>query len=110
MEGPKTPGYYASVTGVRDPDEPPGIISGLGPVALYGQVHRYGPRQAKAYYPILAILGLTDIEIAWKGPERAVPRDVMSEEFKRVMDLCLAEAEQKAEELNRADPGAKGAA
>lgn len=115
MEGPRRPGYCASVTGVRHPSEKcpglPGPGEPLrGPVALYGQVYRYGPRQARKTYVLRAVLGLRlpDVERVWKGPERPVPNDTMSTEWQATMSKCAAEAETEAERLNRLDPGATG--
>lgn len=114
MEGPRRPGYYASVTGDRPPGErrglPPPGEPVVGPVALYGQVQRYGPKQAKLTYGARVLLGLRlpDIEVAWEGPHRRVPADVMSPEWTRISNQCMREAETEARKLNRLDPQAKG--
>ena len=111
MEGPRIPGYYASVTGIRPVKDGPDGHS--GPVALYGQVHRYGRRQARRTYLIRALLGLglPDIERVWKGPEIGVP--ALNEfggvgEHLRVSGICLRGAEDRASHLNRLDPRAEG--
>jgi hypothetical protein len=114
MEGPHPPGYSPSVTGVRAPDKPRGLPRLgkpiRGPVALYGQVYRYGPRQARKTYVLRALLGmrLPDIECVWRGPERAVPNDTMSDEWQATMNKCAAEATVLADLLNTIDPGATG--
>lgn len=110
MEGPRPPGYYPSVTGVRPPGEVPGQLPRRGPVALVGEVHRYGPKQAKlTYFPrVLLGLGLPDVELVWRGPERGVPTDVGSAEWTRVMAQCQREAEAEADRLDELDPRAHG--
>ena len=114
MEGPKSPGYYPSVSGVRPPGKPRGLPGPgeplQGPAALYGQVYRYGPRQARKTYAIRAVLGmrLPDVERVWKGPERSVPNDTMCDQWQDVMNQCMAEAIQEAARLNTIDPKAKG--
>ena len=117
MEGPRTPGYYASVTGVRPPGERPGR-RGLpgpgeplrGPVALYGEVHRYGPGQQRLYL-VKFLLGLNmDIERVWKGTEHPVPSLDAAEgmdEHLRITAICMAEAETVAASFNRRNPTAR---
>lgn len=116
MEGPREPGYYASVTGVRPPDEQPGLPATgeplRGPVALYGQVHRYGPGHRR-FYLLKHFLGLnTDIERVWKGPERRVlPLNggaTWATVHMQVSNICMLEAQKEATRLNALDPGARG--
>lgn len=116
-EGPREPGYYASVTGRRPPGERPGYPRPgeplRGPVALYGQVHRYGPRQARKTYMLRLLLGmgLPDIERVWKGPEIPVPSLEGTggvDDHMRVTRICMAAAQAEAKRLNAADPRARG--
>lgn len=115
MEGPRKPGYYASVGGTRRPGERPGLPKPgeplVGPVALHGQVHRYGPGQTR-FYLLKAVLGLPmDIECVWTGPDRPVPEldepDAIDMHL-WVTGICMKEAQAEAERLNRLDPKAKG--
>lgn len=109
MEGPRSPGYYGSVTGERPPDERDGE-RGRGPVALYGEVHRYGPRQARKTYALRVLFGmrLPDVELVWTGPKLPVPEDVGSAEWQRVMRKCQAVAEAQAKRFSLRDPQARG--
>lgn len=109
MEGPLIPGYYPLVQGVRPLGEPPGPPT-RGPVALYGEVWRYGPRQARWTTGLRLLLGLKlpDVERVWKGPVRQVPPDVSSEEWQRAMDQCFAETSAESARLSEADPEATG--
>lgn len=112
MEGPRIPGYYASVTGIRPPGESlrRGEMPSRGPVALIGQVHRYGPKQAKRTYVVRVLLnlGLPDIELVWQGPEVPVPAFTLAPEWKEKMDACMAAAEAEADRLTKLDPHARG--
>lgn len=104
MEGTRKPGYYASVTGRRPPGEPrrrPGPGEPLrGPEALYGEVHRYGPRSGGGLFQ--------KIEVAWKSEEHPVPEDVMSARWMQIMDRLMKDAEKEADRLTNLDPEAKG--
>ena len=117
MQGPRPPGYSPSVTGVRPPGERPGLPRpgevSHGPIALYGTVHRYGPRQARKTYLLRALLGLRmpDVECVWEGPRREVPAVTTpgwDDEHMRVIGICMREAEAKAALLNELDPEAIG--
>lgn len=70
-----------------------------GPVAIYGEVHLYKPR---------GIFGFQKVSCVWKGAEYPAPKDVMSEEWNRIMDKAMKEAEKEACRLDRLDPKAKG--
>ncbi len=116
MEGPSEPGYYASVTGVRPAGEKPGRPKPgeplRGPVALYGQVYRCGPRQARKTYVLRVILGLRlpDVERVWKGPDhrvRPLTPDSLGEHM-RISEVCMDAAQAEAARLNRLDPRAIG--
>ena len=82
-------------------------------MALYGQVHRYGPRQARKTYMLRLLLGmgLPDIERVWKGPEIPVPSLEGTggvDDHMRVTRICMAAAQAEAKRLNAADPRARG--
>ena len=117
MEGPSKPGYYPSVTGVRPPGEKPGYPKPgeplRGPISLYGQVYRYGPRQARKTYVLRVLLGmrLPDVERVWKSPEYPVPpldSHDATHEHRRITEICMRTAEAEADRLNQLDPRAVG--
>ncbi len=99
MDGPYEPGYYPSVTSVRAAGELR---------ALYGQVHRYGPEQAKKTHLARVILSLRkrpEIKRVWRGPERLVPHDGLSE--RQIRELCMEEAKAEAHRLTELDSHAR---
>lgn len=108
MEGVRQPGYYPSVTGSRPDGQRRGFPkpgdAERGPVTLYGQVHRYGPKNGN---PLLMLIGRPDVERVWKGEEYPAP-PVSSPEFSELLDVCMAEAQAEAERLNKLDPKGLG--
>ncbi len=101
MDGPYEPGYYPSVTGVRSAGELR---------AIYGQVHRYGPEQAKKSHLARVILSLRkrpEIKRVWRGPEHPIPHEELS--YDEVRGLCMREARVEAQRLTGLDPHARGA-
>ena len=99
MEGPREPGYYASVTGRRPPGERQGRPRPgeprQGPVAIFGQVHLYGPK---------GLFGRQKVERVWDGKEYPTPEGLGMDRFGKLMDKAMGEAEEIAEHFNLKDP------